>query len=476
MHIRFSLSLTALLMLLLSNAFMAQADLKPHVSPRSITASTLKSSLAEEEIQIATWAYGAVDVACLVCNEYLPSGYGNNAGAPYLAVVDQYPAGNGGIINVPRHMFLKANDAVVIIGKTPPTSAYFSYTGFVFDRYNPDDPENRLVIFPSLGDTINPYRVNTANPRNPFNQDLVIILTADQKTDTTIRYALVEMGIDPSIINTYIIPASVARMGVTETADTFVFLQRVFLPDNQADLDAYMNTANQWAQVYHLSFPGQNSLSPFPMPQVTVRGTGNTEVDLMPALDRLESVILSNNPDYTYKKFQSGIWLNEWLDGFQRGVNLLAEVRDTSYLKTPNFILNPQDHLIVFGINHEATGKATYSNFSVYHAGKELGIAGKNSREFAGSADKYDLGEYADLSPYLYVFKIARDCGDETNCLSLDTIPTTAGCYLPNGCPSIDLGSELFLGFRAYVEPETGVGPYWYEILWDRAILFTPKP
>ncbi|WP_028323321.1 hypothetical protein [Desulfatirhabdium butyrativorans] len=474
-HIRFSLFLTVLLTLLFSHTVRAQADLRTHLSPRAITANSLKASMTENEIQVSTWTYGTVDVACLVCNGYLPSGYGNNAGALYLSVVDQYPAQNGSVINAPKDMKLKANDAVVIIGKTPPPMAYFSYTGFVFDRYNADDPNNRLVIFSSLGDTINQYRVHAADPRNPFNQDIVIILTADQKTDATIRYALVEMGIDPSIINTYIIPSSVAKMGKTEEADTFVFLQRVFLPENKAEFDSYLNTASQWAQVFYLSFPDQSSLRPFLMPEMKIRGTGKTEVDMMPALDRLESTILANHPGYQAKKLETGIWLNEWLDGFQRGVNLLGECRDTTYLRTPDFSLDSDSFLMVFGVNHEATGKATYSNFSVYQAEMELGIAGKNSREFADSADGYDLGQYNSLTRYLYAYKIARNCNNETNCLPVNTVPTTASCPFSNGCPFVDLKGDLFLGFRAYVEPETGVGPYWYEILWDRAILFTPK-
>lgn len=36
-------------------------------------------------------------------------------------------------------------------------------------------------------------------------------------------------------------------------------------------------------------------------------------------------------------------------------------------------------------------------------------------------------------------------------------------------------GAQLFLAYRAYVEPETGVGPSYYEIVYDRAIVFHKK-
>lgn len=45
------------------------------------------------------------------------------------------------------------------------------------------------------------------------------------------------------------------------------------------------------------------------------------------------------------------------------------------------------------------------------------------------------------------------------------------------GAAGIDLDQEAFVGFRAYVEKETKVGPFWSEIftLYDRVIKFSPK-
>jgi hypothetical protein len=39
----------------------------------------------------------------------------------------------------------------------------------------------------------------------------------------------------------------------------------------------------------------------------------------------------------------------------------------------------------------------------------------------------------------------------------------------------VDNGSQLILAYRAYVEPSTGVGPSYYEIVYDRAIVFHKK-
>jgi hypothetical protein len=35
--------------------------------------------------------------------------------------------------------------------------------------------------------------------------------------------------------------------------------------------------------------------------------------------------------------------------------------------------------------------------------------------------------------------------------------------------------ANMYLGFRAYLEPQTKVGPAWHELVFDRAILFTKK-
>ncbi|MBF0550444.1 MAG: hypothetical protein HQK60_07905, partial [Deltaproteobacteria bacterium] len=146
----------------------------------------------------------------------------------------------------------------------------------------------------------------------------------------------------------------------------------------------------------------------------------------------------------------------------------LGESRDTVYLRNEgNFNLADDEFLIVYGVNHEATGKATYSNFSVYDACKACGVAGENSRTLAGSAIDYFAGTsniplHVDK---LYAWKVARDCKDDVHCTTVPTGP----------CPSaIEKNGQMFIGFRAYVEPATKIGPAYTEIIFDRVIRFSP--
>ncbi|MRR53431.1 MAG: hypothetical protein EG822_02825 [Deltaproteobacteria bacterium] len=431
-----------------------------------------QNQLERQGFKVTHWedAFGPINLPCLVCNGFEDIAYGNNAAAPYQVISETYEG-----VRVGRGIQLEPYDAVIFVGKTPPPVAYFSFTGFVFDRYNGYGMD-RLQIFSSIGDTINQSRIKTLDKKHPFDKEVMIVMTADRDTNEKVTNAAKQAGFPQEIMNTMVVPSSVVKLGKDEKADYLLFVERMYLPANLDDLTTYMNTSSQWASILYVTYPEKPAkLDPYPTPEIIVRGTGKTEGDLLPALDRLESAIIAANPGYQPDKLQSGIWLLEWLDGFQRGTNLLGECRDTVYLKTRNFKLgdSPDDFLIVFGVNHEASGKSTYANFTLYHAAMEMGLAGKNSREIGGSADRYDLGKYQAVSNSLYAFKVARNCGGlpATECLEVRQIPT-GDCPFGDCCPKGSLDDDLFLGYRAYVEPETGVGPYWFEILWDRAIHF----
>lgn len=148
--------------------------------------------------------------------------------------------------------------------------------------------------------------------------------------------------------------------------------------------------------------------------------------------------------------------------------NAQGDNRDTSYLMTDDFTLNSdEDFVVVYGVNHVATGKATYANTVLYARPMLNGIVSLYDSMYADSADAYLDGE--DSGSY-YVMKLARIFEDA---------PTASIPYStdnPNGrFYGADNGAQLFLAYRAYMEPETGVGPSYYEIVYDRAIVFHKK-
>ena len=471
----------------------AQDKLTPDEAAASISSSKierLKAALAKKGFEVEEWeeAFGRVDIANLVCNGIMAIGYGNNADAPYMVFIEQVEAPPPiGKIKIPRILQLRPDEAIVFIGQTPPPVAYFSYRSYLLDHVYENVLGGKEVkrVFTSLGDTLSNHTIKKIGG-DPFKRDILIVITADKGTDARVRAAATAVGIPLAIINTDIIPSSVVRMGIDEDPimppsgppkefDAFVFIHRIFLNEGlESEFEQYLE--NPGVRVLHLTQDPQTvKLDPFPMPQVLKRGTGSTEVDLMPSLDNLRQAILNSYPGYTATELTTRIWLNEWLDGIQRRENLLGENRDTSYLCSENFKLqdSSDEFLIIYGVNHEVWGKATYSNFSVYHYDKKLGIVGKHSRALADSAYDYipkDPNDpyYDPNAPYLYAWKVARACSqNDPKCLQIKLPERVQPCNL------VDLNKDLFVAFRAYVEPATKVGPYWYELLYDRVIKFS---
>jgi hypothetical protein len=95
------------------------------------------------------------------------------------------------------------------------------------------------------------------------------------------------------------------------------------------------------------------------------------------------------------------------------------------------------------------------------------GVVSLYDSMYKGSADRYVTEE--DSENY-YVIKLARTARDAYTAV----IPYSTDN--PNGkFYGVDNGSQLIPAYRAYVEPSTGVGPSYYEIVYDRAIVFHKK-
>ena len=101
------------------------------VSPDNLISKidAFKTALTSNGFKVTEWTYGKVDVAQLVCLGALNEGYGNNAGGSYIAITN-YEQG----VPIASEFQLNPDDAFVLIGRTPPPVAYFSYRSFLFNR------------------------------------------------------------------------------------------------------------------------------------------------------------------------------------------------------------------------------------------------------------------------------------------------------------------------------------------------------
>ena len=102
---------------------------------------------------------------------------------------------------------LREDEAIVLIGQTPPAAAYFSYQSFV--AVPPGAPGR---IGAPVGDTINIGTIHTIGP-DRVNQPIVIIITGHRETERRVRAAARAAGYPDAIINVETISPVIAPLG-----------------------------------------------------------------------------------------------------------------------------------------------------------------------------------------------------------------------------------------------------------------------
>lgn len=383
---------------------------------------------------------------------------------------------------------VRHDEAIVLIGRTPPPARYFGYHAFFATRFFPDRPRDkeRMAIMSVLGDTVNNATIKTTGP-TAFNSPLALIITPDQATDAAIRSALHRAGYPEAIINTYVLPASMLNLGHGETADTFQINLRTAMFEDEIAGERYIMDAPENLHVLRVTPRTPAVADPFPMPRLRVRGTGESEMRLMNKLGQLRTSIIAANPGLSATDFLSSSEAGaiEDYDYLQREIWAAGSSRDGFFLSAGWMMplgygndvitLADDEFLMVYGVNHVATHKASYMNINLYATGREVDgdlvkeanafVGGVNDDVLPGTATGYLPAGDPDAK-LMYAYKVARSCGeDEPNCLPLSA-----------PCARLTLDSDTVLGiyFRMYLEPATKVGPALSEILYDRVIKFSP--
>lgn len=394
--------------------------------------------------------------------------YSNNQ--PYLQLLVPKSTQEPGQLT--SNFQLGPEEAIVLIGLTPPPERYFGFYPFLRTRVNAEG--TRQSLWATLGDAVNNATVKTTGPM-PFNSPVALIFTPDQGTDARVRAALQQAGYPAGIINTVVFPASMLNLGHSNAADELFVALRNALWQNEADGNAYIR--NPPLHLFRVTPRIETIANPFPAPRLRVRGTGQTEMDLMNKLGQLREAIITANGGLYPKDLPTQPAVYEGYDYIQRGLDPWGDSRDSLFLTAgyvPEFgsaeklTLADDEFLMVYGLNHVATGKATYTSFNVYASDEgKVPIGGADDRAYSGTATSYLPGD-PDAANLMYAYKISRSCGQEPNCLTLAI----------GNCPRLSIGPNTALGlfFRAYLEPPTKVGPAMPEILYDRVIKFSPRP
>ncbi len=367
---------------------------------------------------------------------------------------------------------LGPQEAIVFIGQTPPPERYFGFYAFLRTRVGADG--TRRSLWASVGDAVNNLTVRTTGP-SPFSSPVAVIFTPDQKTDARVRAALRRAGYPAAIMNTVPFPASILNLGHGDAADEFIVIVRNAMWQKQADGDAYM--ANPPLHIFRVTPRTETIANPF-RPSLRVRGTGRTEVELTQKLGLLRQRIIAANPNLHPRDLATQTTAYEGYDYMQRGADPWGDSRDAVFLTggyVPEFgssdvvTLADDEFLMVYGVNHVATGKASYHSVNMYSSNEgKVPIGSVEDPAFLNSAAPYLLDDPA-AAEVMYAIKFSRNCGQgEPYCVPLAI----------SNCAKLTIGPDTVLGLfvRMYLEPATQVGPAMPEILYDRVMKFSPRP
>lgn len=426
----------------------APADAAPDVA----------TALAAQGLATASGSFEVLDLTACCAS----SCAGNNPSSPYAAWF--VPAGPDETAPNPHArpdglsdaFRLRADEAIVFVGTTPPPARYFGFTPYLDDR--DDGSGGRRVVAASLAETLNDLAIGV-DGASAFGARTAIIATGDAGTEAKARAALIAAGIPATAINTLVFDPAVAHFGSDAAADTFAVLFRVALPDDRAALDAYL--AQPGARVWRVTPTGTPAPTPLPSPAARAKDLATTETALAPSVDALASAIAAAYPTFTATELAVDDGVPD-PSGCIAGTSTCAfDNRDTTYPATKPGILfaSDDDFYVVFGVDHAVAGKVAYANASVYALQHLVGLASVASDHYPGSAQAYVTTD----ADRLYAYKLARSCGPDPYCLEIPK----GGC--PTGIANGALGA---IAFRTYLEPTTKTAPAPATLVRDRVLRF----
>ena len=456
-------------------------------------ASQLKTLLEASDFTVQQGQFYELDTIKAASEGKLLSCFGNNAGSAYT--VFNLPDAPGQ--EVPNPTFppagwqykLRQDEAIVLVTPLPSECVYYSFINYIMFTeqkegkdysaeagfFSAGDETTGLYhpIFGSIGDPLNMLNIKHSGD-DAFDTSAVLVISANQTVTDQVVAQLHASGFDDSMINLMSIPAETYRMGLEKGDDTFCFLGRISQPTNADDYEAYVSGLAEQSVLYRVTPNTEQAAAPYANATVTPRGTGKHETEVLDApsthLDHIrDSILAKYASEYTYEELTSRIAVPEGLTAYYNDSNSQGDNRDTTYLMTRDFTLDSDDDfVVVYGVNHTKTGKARYSNAVLYGRPMLNGVCSIYDSLYDGSAGEYLEEDCEDPDAY-YVYKMARTkLDDYTSTIAYSTDNENGKFY------GVDNGNPLLLAFRAYLD-ETNVGASYYEIIYDRAIVFHKK-
>lgn len=407
--------------------------------------------------------------AITLCNAgYVPNCNGNNASFPYF-VINMPPSPVCDTAYTITALYNMRNDeAIITMGLTPPECKYYSYRSYMVNRFFALPQPTRLKIYASLGDTRNLYTMNTSVPINErFERPFAVISAAD----SIIAYKAKDIILNNTIISEEdihfdIVPHDLFYFGFNIYADWGNFLHRASIFKDEEAGKNYIN--NPSLEVLRVTPSTPSTPQYFETPPLRNRISGTNEFYLLNDFYHMEQAIFQKYvSSYDITMLNPSVWLVEGYEALQERLDVLGETRDALYVRTDAFSFNEDDIVIVYGVNHTKTGKAVYTNVSCYQDTLFAGFGGIKNMQYEKSAREFFQDTLTADNFFTYKFTRHPISGDPyVYVVPTDTLHNMLG---------IDLGRTAFIGFRAYIDTTTLVGPSATEIIMSKAILLRPR-
>ncbi|MFF4641106.1 hypothetical protein [Streptomyces sp. NPDC001389] len=197
-----------------------------------------KHQLAESGYVSQSGTEGVFDLNRRFCEGAVFSAMWPNPQSPYIVSGLPEVPGQAPNTNPPATWRLRQDEAVVMIGTTPPPEEYFS---FDLTRLKGSLPTGPLV-WTSVGDPVNNATVRTQGP-TPYSRSFALVITGNARTRGEVNKMLEASGLGGAT-NNLTIPPAMYRLGLDQKADQFLLGMRTAVaePGFEKALDDYRAT------------------------------------------------------------------------------------------------------------------------------------------------------------------------------------------------------------------------------------------
>ena len=395
---------------------------------------------------------------CLWNNPSTPYGFLGVPPAPGQTAVDAMVMPDG----TARAFHFRQDEVIVLLGQTPPEARYYSWRSYLMLR--PDFPEPEPILG-SLGASTN-NAVVADQLGDAFDRPFALVTSGDLGQELRVRSLLRQAGFAESEIFTDRITEGYVNYGLGDESDVLMQVGRTSMiadPDAQAAF-----YADPPFEVLRLTPEvALSAFEPHSEPDLPVRGTGSTEEAWRDAQEQLGEALRTALVELGTEPLEAeatAFWF-ETLGCMEDPGYCSGDIRDRHYERVPSFYMPTDDSFAVaYGVNHERTGKATYSNVAVDTVTNMIGLEAVNSVQMVGSAAAFLPGHPQVDDLFVQVF--ARRC---------DTFDGWPCVEVPYTCPGVPVDEQMLISFRAYLEPQTGAAPLETELVPSKVLLYVPE-